>query len=95
MFVYGGHFSPSQRLNDTWVLNAKELSWTRAKGDASIEENKESPIGAPPPRANAGAAYYNGKIYVYGGHGGLNYSRVSLDDLYAFDVESQTWECLE
>jgi dynein heavy chain len=93
--MFGGHASPTVRLSDTWFLNTKEFIWSRAKNDKAVEENKESAIGAPPPRANAGACYYNGKIYIYGGHGGLNYARVSLDDIYTFDLEEQVWERIE
>jgi len=92
MFIFGGHASPTVRLNDTWFLNTKECIWSRARGDKQAEENKESFIGGPPPRANAAACYHKGKVIVYGGHGGLNYARVSLDDIYSFDIETETWE---
>jgi dynein heavy chain len=95
MLVFGGHANPTTRLNDTWILNVKDYTWTRCTGDKTVGDNKESPIGAPSPRANAAACFYQGKVYVYGGHGGLNYSRISLDDVYAFDCETQTWEYLE
>jgi dynein heavy chain len=95
MFVFGGHHTPTVRLNDTWMLNTKEYVWTRAKGDKATEENKESAIGAPPPRANAGSCVYKNKIYVYGGHGGLNYQRVCLDDIYTYDLETEQWEQIE
>jgi len=93
--VFGGHASPTVRLNDTWFLNTKEYIWTRAPGDKSVEDNKESAIGGPPPRANAGACIYKNKIFIYGGHGGLNYARVSLDDIYTYDIESGVWERIE
>lgn len=95
MFVFGGHSSPTVRMNDTWWLNTKDYSWTRAKGDKPTEANKESAIGAPPPRANAAACFYKNKIYIYGGHGGLNYARVSLDDIYTYDIEEGIWERIE
>jgi len=95
MFVFGGHASPTCRLNDSWMLNTKEYTWTRCKDDKTVGDNKVSPIGAPSPRANAASCFYEGKVYIYGGHGGLNYSRISLDDVYCFDVETETWEYLE
>ena len=29
---------------------------------------------------------------MFGGHGGLSYSRCSFNDLYTFDIETETWE---
>jgi len=95
MFVFGGHSTPTVRLNDTWFFNTKEFVWTRAKGDCKVENNKESAIGAPPPRANAGSCIYKNKVYIYGGHGGLNYARVCLDDIYTYDLETEKWEQIE
>lgn len=91
VFIFGGHASPTQRLNDCWWLKVSDYTWTRVLGDKNGNPNQESSIGAPPPRANAGACYYNGKIYVYGGHGGLNYSRIAFSDIYSFDIETETW----
>jgi dynein heavy chain len=51
--------------------------------------------GAPPPRANTAAAIVDNKIYIYGGHGGLNYSRVAFQDMYSFDLDTQHWEKIE
>jgi dynein heavy chain len=75
LFVFGGHHTPKVRLNDTWWFDTKNYIWTRAKGDKPVEENKESAIGAPAPRANAGSCFYKNKIYIYGGHGGHFYAR--------------------
>lgn len=51
-------------------------------------KNQESRIGAPAPRANSGATIVDNKIYVFGGHGGVNYSRVAFNDLYSFDLDT-------
>lgn len=58
MFVFGGHASPTCRLNDSWILNCKDYTWTRCKDDKTMGDNKASPIGAPSPRANAASCYY-------------------------------------
>lgn len=60
-------------------------------GDGDNSTNQESKIGAPNPRANSAATIYNGKIYLFGGHGGLNYARIAFNDLYTFDLASQEW----
>ena len=60
-----------------------------------MEPNQESTIGAPPPRANCGFVYSNGKIYIFGGHGGLSYQRIAFADIYSFDIETECWELHE
>jgi hypothetical protein len=92
IFVYGGHTTPTQRLNDCWWLKVTgDWTWQRVTGDKVVALNQDSAIGAPPPRANAGSCYYNGKFWIYGGHGGLNYARIAYSDIYSFDIESETW----
>lgn len=70
----------------------KELEWQRVGNEKDNKTNQDSTIGAPAPRANSSGCIYNGKIYLFGGHGGLNYSRIAFNDLYAFDLETETWE---
>jgi N-acetylneuraminic acid mutarotase len=94
IWLFGGHHSPQCRLNDTWFLNCKDYEWQRVGKDPDNYTNAPSTIGAPEPRANAGACLDNGKIYLFGGHGGLSYARVSFNDLYTFDLETDTWEKL-
>lgn len=72
-------------------MKVSDFTWTRCLGDKSSSNNQESSIGAPSPRANSAACYYNGKIYVYGGHGGLSYQRVAHNDVHSFDIETETW----
>lgn len=94
IWLFGGHHNPQCRLNDTWFLNCKDYEWRRLGKDPDNYTNAPSTIGAPDPRANAGACLFNKKIYLFGGHGGLSYARVSFNDLFTFDVESETWEKL-
>ena len=100
IFVFGGHASPTQRLNDCWILtipnaNNPEVVWERITGDRDVPANEHSCIGAPPPRANCGSAIYEGKVYIYGGHGGLNYARTAFSDIHSFDLETQQWHQYE
>jgi dynein heavy chain len=73
-------------------LNCKDYEWVRLGKDPDNTINAPSTFNAPDPRANAGACLYNGKIYLFGGHGGQSYSRVPFNDLHSFDVETETWE---
>ena len=100
VFVFGGHASPTVRLNDCWFLkmpnaNNPEVFWHRVEGDTDVPPNEQSTINAPPPRANMGATYANNKIYIYGGHGGLNYARTAFADIFSFDLETHTWHQYE
>jgi len=93
VFIFGGHATPTRRLNDCWWLEVKgaECNWKRVTGCKDVEPNQESTIGAPGPRANCGYCYAEGKIYIYGGHGGLGYKRFAYDDIYSFDCATETW----
>lgn len=100
IFIFGGHASPTVRLNDCWILkmpnaNNPDVIWQRIEGDNDVAANEHSQIGAPLPRANMGATLYEGKVYIYGGHGGHNYERKAFDDIFSFDLETQTWQQYE
>ena len=96
IFVFGGHASPTQRLNDCWLMkmpnvNNPEVFWERIQGDSDTAPNEQSAIGAPSPRANCGSTILGNKVYIYGGHGGLRYARTAFADIFSFDLEEQTW----
>jgi dynein heavy chain len=98
IFVFGGHAGPTQRLNDCWWLKMQDgrpSKWCRVEGCKDVEENKESTISAPPPRANMGSCINGNKIYIYGGHGGLNYQRTAFSDIYSFDIDTCEWKQYE
>jgi len=82
-------------MNDTWFLSVKEFEWIQVGGEKDNHDNKESSVGAPAPRANSSACIYNNKVYLFGGHGGLNYARIAFSDLYTFDLETEVWEKLQ
>jgi len=73
----------------------KQLAWTRVGDEGDNKNNSESSVGAPAPRANSAAVLYNNKIYLFGGHGGVNYQRIAFNDLYAFDLETEQWEKIQ
>lgn len=74
---------------------AADVTWERIEGDVDVAANEHSAIGAPLPRANMGCTLYNGKVYIYGGHGGHNYERKAFDDIFSFDLETHTWHQYE
>ena len=71
------------------------MEWRRIGAEKENLTNQANTIGAPPPRANTGGIVLNDKVYIYGGHGGLNYSRIALNDLYCFDLKEEVWEKLQ
>ena len=80
--------SPNFIANFQWSQPPNQKSGTEPK-------NTESKIGAPEPRANHTCTYHEGKVYVFGGHGGVSYQRKTFDDLYVLDCESFEWTKLE
>ena len=90
LFVFGGHHTQNTRLNDTWIFMIKELEWRRIGGKPAMN-NQESDIGAPCPRANMGSCVFNGKVIIFGGHGGINFERKNFNDMHMFDFETETW----
>ena len=98
IFIFGGHASPQVRLNDTWLLQVPSYTWKRAEGDLAVQSPKNQEghsQNQPGPRANTGATLLDGKIYLFGGHGGVNYQRVAFNDLFVFDLETQVWTKIE
>mmetsp|Transcript_7679 Transcript_7679/g.7086 ORF Transcript_7679/g.7086 Transcript_7679/m.7086 type:complete len:306 (+) Transcript_7679:36-953(+) len=96
LFVFGGHTTPQIRLNDAWFLNTQTLAWKKADSDEPCTpKNQDSLVGAPGPRANTSAALLDNKVYIFGGHGGVNYQRLAYNDLYSLDLDTQQWERLD
>ena len=57
-YIFGGADASGVGLNDIWAFNKDTSDW-----------EKVEPNGYPPsPRQGHGAAYCDGKIYVFGGH---------------------------
>jgi dynein heavy chain len=96
VFIFGGHHNATTRLNDTWWYIEKDSEFRRIDKETETNmSNLASSIGAPAPRANTANCIYKNKIYINGGHGGLGFQRTAFNDLYCFDIETETWEHLE
>lgn len=70
------------RVNDTYMCtkNGGTLEWKM------LAEN--SPV-APAPRASQSSAYYNGKLYIYGG---MDEDNGKFGDLWELDLATETWK---
>eukprot|EP00831_Metopus_contortus_P040903 TRINITY_DN3203_c0_g1_i8.p1 TRINITY_DN3203_c0_g1~~TRINITY_DN3203_c0_g1_i8.p1 ORF type:complete len:745 (+),score=131.71 TRINITY_DN3203_c0_g1_i8:493-2727(+) len=100
MFVFGGYYDNKVRLNDVWILQTttSEYIWKRPPGHPPTvipPKNEASPIGGPEPRADAACCFLDGKVYIFGGYGGIRYQRKNFNDLYSFDLEKGLWEKIE
>jgi dynein heavy chain len=100
MLIFGGLYESNKRFNDTYILKVgQNMVWSQPPNQKSgqIPKNTESKIGAPEPRANHTSVFIKtqNKVLIFGGHGGLGYSRRSFNDLYELDCESFEWRKIE
>jgi dynein heavy chain len=79
------------------LLKTSDFKWQQPPNQKSGNDpkNSESKIGAPEPRANHTANFHKGKVYIFGGHGGVGYERTAFNDLYYFDIETSEWTKLD
>ena len=104
MVIFGGLFTSNLRFNDVYILTAGpnvQYTWEQPSNHPEYghepKSNNESKIGAPEPRANSTMTYIKetNKIYVIGGHGGINYQRKAFDDVHSLDCETWEWKKLD
>jgi dynein heavy chain len=83
-------------LNDTYILEVGSLEWTNpVKMNLEGKEEAEIESLMPDPRSCSAAAFSEGKVYLFGGHGGYNYRRVAFNDLWCFDLATGHWSKIE
>ena len=80
------------RYNDCHILTKVNTSPNWFQPPNQIIEgpptNSPSKIGAPDPRGNHSSTFYNGKIYIFGGHGGVDYRKIAFNDIFVIDLAS-------
>ncbi|GAB4823096.1 hypothetical protein N2152v2_010142 [Parachlorella kessleri] len=82
MLMYGGR-EEVEYFPDMWILDIKAKTWR--------EVNQSGPL--PPHRDHHSAAYYEGRLFIWAGHSGSTYSDAKpVNDLWAFDMGSGTWQ---
>ena len=95
LWIFGGHYTPSIRLNDIWTYDVRNNVWSCPPGqDKNPPTNKKTDKVGPCPRANSAAVLLGNKIYLFGGHGGYNYQRAAFNDFYSYDLGTNTWELI-
>jgi hypothetical protein len=93
ILIFGGFKSSSERLNDVWVYSAISRAWEYYGGGASTDLASQSLLAAnaPPPRGSHSSVLIRGKLWVFGGYGGISYSRKELNDVSTLDCDTYTW----
>lgn len=96
MLIFGGQYTSKLRFNDAFILKTSNWTWYQPPNQKSsgIPKNSESKIGGPPPISHQTTVQHKGKVYLFGGHGGINYERKSFNDLYTLDTETWEWELI-
>ena len=98
LMIFGGFHSSTNRFNDVWYFNTVSLTYEQPiapqteftpRGNHIPTKNMEP--GAPSPRGGHTAVLIDKQVWVFGGYGGLGYSRKDFDDLYTFDTEEISW----
>ncbi len=102
--IFGG-FTASKdqpRLNDVWVLDTEDDSWSQVTVDTTPKISDESSVtpswvkkgkscSSPCPRGSHSASLVDNCIVIFGGYGGMGYMRNDFCDLYALCTKTWQW----
>jgi len=86
LYLFGG-YGGSCRLNDFYAYNFQQRSWTEIKAKDGVGER-------PGVRENNGVMVTDDEgttLLVFGGYNG----RMWLNDLWSYDITSNSWKCLQ
>eukprot|EP00946_MAST-07B_sp_MAST-7B-sp1_P001405 g1405.t1 len=99
--VFGGFQDNTKRLNDVWVFDTHTLKWSqpiklRSESEmaSSMSMGGKSGNPTPLPRGEHAACQIKGKVYIFGGYGGPDWSRRDFNDMYALNTYSWAWELI-
>ena len=97
--IFGGNFSSSCRFNDLWTFNTVTMTWSRpiepgctCDSDGNHVVNTGSDPATPSPRGAHSACILGDVLYVFGGFGGVGFSRRDFNDLYGLNLEEMKWQ---
>eukprot|EP01038_Epipyxis_sp_PR26KG_P005447 gene5447-7540_t len=97
ILIFGGFHTPDHRLNDVWVYDAISGAWNQPNSRHNQEASVACQLAnlewanVPSPRAAHSATLIGDLVYIFGGYGGLGYSRRDLDDLYTLNIYTWVW----
>ncbi|OMJ82808.1 hypothetical protein SteCoe_16405 [Stentor coeruleus] len=97
LLIFGGYFSSTQRFNDVFILDLPTMTWSQPPGHHAVNppDNSESKNGGPEPRAHSTASLIRGKVYIFGGYGGVQYQRKAFNDIHTLDINTWQWAKIE
>lgn len=85
IFVNGG-FSDEGDHNDLWCFRMADRRWQLIAPESLGPE-------VPAARYCAAFAYYEGKLFLFGGRS-RRYPKLNFNDLWVFDLGQKKWRCL-
>jgi dynein heavy chain len=97
ILIFGGFHTTDHRLNDVWIFDTVGCTWSQP----NPKHNQEAAVpcqlsnsewsNVPSPRGGHSATLVGELVYVFGGYGGMGYSRRDMDDLYALNIYTWVW----
>uniref|UniRef100_A0A7S3PKB3 Uncharacterized protein n=1 Tax=Aplanochytrium stocchinoi TaxID=215587 RepID=A0A7S3PKB3_9STRA len=94
LIVYGGEHVARTPIDSS--VHALDLSTSTASDDKKrwVILKPKSEENIPAPRVAHAQCAVGSKVYVFGGRQGVHMDEAPLNDFYAFDTDSLTWENL-
>ena len=90
LYVFGGYGGKSGNdfLNDLWVYDPENNTWTELEPNQNNKNNNKNKNKIPQKRYSHSAQTINNKMYVFGGYNDTNL----LNDLWVYDPTNNSWE---
>jgi dynein heavy chain len=101
IIMFGGFRSSSIRYNDIWILDTATDEWsqphigvteTKAGGEVHFKRNWPD---VPSPRGAHSSVLIGSQMFVFGGYGGVGFSRRDFNDVTALDLDTWEWRPIE
>ena len=96
--VFGGFFSDTNRFNDLHIFDTQRMTWIQpleTMVDFTPRGNHVPKKGAsnaiPEPRGSHTTTLVGRTLVVFGGYGGIGYSRRDFNDVAVFELDQQQW----
>jgi Galactose oxidase, central domain len=87
LVLYGGEKvarTPIEGSAALWLADLTTRSWKKVVVNTAAD--------GPPERVGHAQAAHGNKIYIFGGRSGITMQEAAMNDMWAFDVETETWE---
>jgi hypothetical protein len=83
LVLYGGERVARTPIgaDDCWLGDLTTMSWKKVSGGATH----------PPERVGHAQAAHGNKVYIFGGRSGITMEEKAMNDMWVFDVETETW----